>query len=70
MSEDNRIYLNVPYMARGFAKSTKCGFDSVKKLWFTSMDNPYLRHLIQLYGVNDTTAQEILDELKATGFTL
>lgn len=35
LPEDERIYLNVPYMARDFARYSHCGFDPDRKLWFT-----------------------------------
>lgn len=52
LTEDERIYLNVPYMAKGFAKITNCRFDSEKKLWFTGLHNSHLNTLVKLYGVN------------------
>lgn len=30
LKEDERIYLNVPYVRRGFAKYTRCGFEPEK----------------------------------------
>ncbi len=58
LQEDERIYLNVPYMARGFAKSTNCRFDNVKKLWFTGPFNSFLCELVSLYGVNEITSEK------------
>lgn len=58
LTEDERIYLNVPYMARGFAKASNCGFDSQKKLWFTGSHNANLERLIELYGVNDEATSD------------
>lgn len=58
LAEDERIYLNVPYMAHGFAKVSNCGFDSKKKLWFTGSYNANLEHLIELYGVNDEATSD------------
>lgn len=43
LPEDERIYLNVPYMARDFAKYSHCGFDPERKLWFTGSLNRKLR---------------------------
>ena len=58
LPEDERIYLNVPYMARGFAKVCHCGFDPEKKLWFTGCHNSYLRELVELYGVKEATSEK------------
>ncbi|MBQ9849197.1 MAG: hypothetical protein IJO36_00685 [Clostridia bacterium] len=62
--EDERIYLNVSYNARGFAKATHCGFDPTKKLWFTGLHNTYLPNLIKLYGVNNSTSEKAMNSLK------
>ena len=51
LPEDERIYLNVPYMARDFAKYSHCGFDPERKLWFTGSLNRNLYDLVELYGV-------------------
>ena len=56
--EEERIYLNVPYMARDFAQYCHCGFDSVKKLWFTGPHNRHLDELIELYGINNATSEK------------
>lgn len=64
LSEDERIYLNVPYMARDFAKSSNCGFDSVRKLWFIGCANANLQTLVDLYGVNDITSEKARQLLK------
>ena len=56
--EEERIYLNVPYKARGFAQFCNCGFDDVKKLWFTGINNSNLHSLITLYGVNEATSEK------------
>ena len=64
LPEDERIYLNVPYMARDFAKHSNCGFDSVRKLWFTGCANANLRALIELYGVNEATSEKAKQLLK------
>lgn len=50
LEEDERIYLNVSYKARGFAKVTNCGFDSIKKLWFTGVHNTFILQLVDLYS--------------------
>lgn len=65
LAEDERIYLNVDYMARGFAKYCHCGFDSERKLWFTGCKNAHLDSLVGLYGVNKATsdkARKLLEE--------
>lgn len=51
LPEDERIYLNVPYMARDFAKYSHCGFDPERKLWFTGSLNRNLYDLVELYGI-------------------
>ena len=53
LSEDERIYFNVPYTARQFASYAHCGFDSERKLWFTGHLNRELEALVELYGVNE-----------------
>ena len=60
LKEDERIYLNVPYMARGFAQHCRCGFDAGKKLWFTGAHNRYLDALIKLYGINEATSEKAM----------
>ena len=65
LPEDERIYFNVPYMARDFAQYSHCGFDPEKKLWFTGCLNANLYFLVELYGVNDTTsdkARQLMEE--------
>ena len=64
LQEDERIYLNVPYMAREFAKCANCGFDSKTKLWFTGLHNANLEQLIDLYGVNEATSENARKLLK------
>lgn len=56
LSEDERIYLKVPYMARGYARVCHCGFDSEKKLWFTGAYNSNIDTLIEIYGVDEHTS--------------
>lgn len=58
LPEDERIYLNVPYMARDFARYSHCGFDGEIKLWFTGCKNANLEDLIYLYGINDATSDK------------
>ena len=64
LPEDERIYLNVPYMARDFAKCSNCRFDSVRKLWFTGCANANLQMLVGLYGVNEATSEKARQLLK------
>lgn len=64
LSEDDRIYLNVPYRARGFAKYSHCRFDSEKKLWFIGILNSNLRDLVKRYGVNEATSGKAKQLLK------
>ena len=64
LPEDERIYLNVPYMARDFARYSHCGFDPEKKLWFTGSLNRNLRALVELYGVNKVTSEKAKQLLK------
>lgn len=65
LEENERIYLNVPYNARGFAKAVHCGFDPDKKLWFTGLQNRHLAKLIELYGVNEATSEEVREKVYA-----
>lgn len=60
LEEDERIYLNVDYIAGGFAKYAHCGFDKDKKLWFTGSLNANLQALIELYGINKITSEKAL----------
>lgn len=53
LPEDERIYLNVTYATRSYAKYSHCGFDADKKLWFTGCLNANLYFLVDLYGVNE-----------------
>ena len=59
LQDDERIYLNVPYLGRGFAKEANCRFDPVKKLWYTGVYNTFLCNLIKLYGVNEVTSDKV-----------
>lgn len=65
LEEDERIYLNVPYMARDFAKYSHCGFDPERKLWFTGSLNRNLYDLVELYGVNEATSEKAKALMKA-----
>ena len=65
LPDDERIYLNVPYMARDYAKYSHCGFDSDRKLWFTGCLNANLYFLVDLYGVNEVTSEKALALMKA-----
>lgn len=53
LTENERIYLNVPYICSGFARECHCGFDREKKLWFTGAYNSWLDALVELYGVDE-----------------
>lgn len=58
LPEDERIYLNVPYTNRFFAKGCHCGFDTERKLWFTGCLNSMLFTLVDVYGVNEATSEK------------
>lgn len=60
LAEDERIYLQVDYRARYFAKVCNCGFDGNKKLWFTGAYNANLKHLVDMYGVHDVTSDKAM----------
>lgn len=64
LPEDERIYFNVPYMARDFAKYSHCSFDPKKKLWFTGSLNANLYALVRLYGVNVATSEKAMQLLR------
>ena len=64
LPEDERIYLNVTYKAKGFAQYANCGFDPEKKLWFTGSQNSHLYALVKLYGVNEATSENAKRLLK------
>lgn len=53
MTDNERIYLNVAYMDRRFARDCHCGFDRERKLWFTGAYNSNLYYLVKLYGVDE-----------------
>lgn len=65
LPEDERIYLNVTYATRSYAKYSHCGFDADKKLWFTGCLNANLYFLVDLYGVNKATSERALALMKA-----
>ena len=58
LTEGERIYLNVPYMARDFAKYAHCSFDHQKKLWFTGCLNTHIDALIRMYGIHESTSDK------------
>lgn len=64
LEEDERIYFEVPYEINGLAKSTHCGFDNKKKLWFTGCHNSYLQILVNRYGVNENTSEKAIKLLE------
>ena len=64
LQEDERIYLNVPYTAREFAKHSRCGFDQERKLWFAGSLNVNLHALVMLYGVHEATSAKAMALLK------
>lgn len=53
LTNNERIYLKVPYMKRNFAKVCHCGFDREKKLWFTGAFNSWLNALVECYDVDE-----------------
>ena len=58
LQEEDRIYLIVPYKAKGFARITNCGFDSEKKLWFTGVYNSNLVALLNVYKISEVTSEK------------
>ena len=64
LTEENRIYFSVPYMARYFAKCVHCGFDPEKKLWFTGIHNKNMAGLLRLYDIHEATSEKALASLK------
>lgn len=64
LPEDERIYLNVSYVERDFAKYCHCGFDRERKLWFTGSLNASLLLLVRLYGVNEATSEKAMQLLR------
>lgn len=63
LPEDERIYLNVQYNNRSFAKITNCRFDGERKLWFTGPRNSYIESLIKVYGINEATSEKAIQLL-------
>ncbi len=63
LKEDERIYLNATYQTNSFAKTTHCGFDAVKKLWFTGIHNTFIKELVELYGINKATSEKAISML-------
>ena len=59
LSESERIYLDVPYLRRGFAKACHCRFDPEKKRWFTGSLNRMLPILIETYGIDKEHTSEL-----------
>ena len=53
LTDNERIYLNVTYANRQFARVCHCGFDRERKLWFTGAYNGWLDALVELYGVDE-----------------
>lgn len=53
LTDNERIYLNVSYADRQFARACRCGFDRERKLWFTDACNDELGALVELYGVDE-----------------
>lgn len=58
LTDNERIYLKVPYMGRGFARTCHCGFDDEKKLWFTGAYNAWLDALVDVYEVDERTSED------------
>lgn len=58
LPEDERIFLNVSYRTRDFAKYCNCAYDSNHKLWFTGCLNSNLNALVELYGINEMTSDK------------
>lgn len=62
LTDNERIYLNVTYDNRQFARMCHCGFDRERKLWFTGAYNGWLYALVKLYGVDE---EHTSDDAKA-----
>lgn len=58
LTDNERIYLNVDYTSRQFARMCHCGFDRERKLWFTGAYNGWLDALVELYGVDEEHTSE------------
>ena len=63
--EDERIYLNIPYTDRYFARFAHCEFDKTKKLWFVRTNHLLVSQLIARFGMNEATSEEAMAQLKA-----
>lgn len=66
LTDNERIYLNVDYASRQFARMCHCGFDREKKLWFTGAYNGWLDALVELYGVDEEHTSEDAKALMRT----
>ncbi len=64
LQEDERIYFEVPYMARGMARHCHCGFDPDRKLWFTGCKNKMLFALVHTYDVSDETSEKAKEMMR------
>lgn len=58
LTDNERIYLNVTYRDKQFARACHCGFDRERKLWFTGAYNSNLYGLVRLYGVDEEHTSE------------
>lgn len=63
LEENERIYLDIPYMARGIAQASNCGFDDTRRLWFTGIHNARLETLIKMFGVNEEATSDYAKQL-------
>lgn len=63
LTDNERIYLNVDYASRQFARVCHCSFDRERKLWFTGAYNGWLDALVKLYGVDEEHTSEDAMEL-------
>lgn len=53
-SNDQRIYLNVPFSMKDDAKMLGAKFDNEKKKWYSLFNNIFKDELILKYGINET----------------
>lgn len=58
LTDNERIYLNVTYRDKQFARACHCGFDRERKLWFTGAYNSNLYGLVRLCGVDEEHTSE------------
>lgn len=63
LEENERIYLDIPYMARGIAQASNCGFDDTRRLWFAGIYNARLETLIKMFGINEEATSETAKQL-------